>query len=497
MPIKMKYTEKWPDIEPSLYKDNCTSNEVSELFSKMDWMSFSALSLKNKSGTEIFISGSFNDGFSAEYRYKKKCYITKEAPDLNEIQELCSLFADGKRKWKTYLNFEYFQNLDGTTSSEETTKEEIHIKGYYAQNITHGFVGRDYNEIDGILDLTNKAVVFTNRYDYYDAIMLDEIKSFEIGKHLLVNNVLIIYTTHNTYYKFVIKKGLRDDAKKIITKAIKDNKKSENKKKDNEDIAIKDSILHLSESVISISSMIKKYFVISNCSKCDATRFTINEVNPNGTGVQVVCENCDLRNWIKAITQKEDKSISLDLKILNRSFRIFNTIDPSNYYIFVNIAKQFDTFSKKDKALFNPILKKVKEANSLLEIESTDDIEVIETFDLVFDADDFNNEDICKAITDILSNGSKMGVSEIHNRLGTSDIDTLRIQCENLYIKREINRTENFRYYIQNDKNIKNDNKVAPSRSDYTELKELKMMLDEGLITQEDYDKKKNDILDL
>ena len=61
-------------------------------------------------------------------------------------------------------------------------------------------------------------------------------------------------------------------------------------------------------------------------------------------------------------------------------------------------------------------------------------------------------------------------------------------------ILEKINRTKNYRYYIESEDSSSSSIKTS---NNYQELKELKQMLDDELITKEDYDAKKNQLLGL
>ena len=143
----------------------------------------------------------------------------------------------------------------------------------------------------------------------------------------------------------------------------------------------------------------------------------------------------------------------------------------------------------------------MKEAHDLLDIVRNDDgpmeMESIEVFQIYFLSSNFNNTDIKDAILDVLRDGTKMGVNEIHQRIDSSDVETIRMQCESLYIDNSIQRTKNYRYFIGKQPETISKHKKSSSNSDYSELKELKLMLDDGLITKDDYEKKKKEILGL
>ena len=96
----------------------------------------------------------------------------------------------------------------------------------------------------------------------------------------------------------------------------------------------------------------------------------------------------------------------------------------------------------------------------------------------------------------------KMPASDIDAHLKHQDVDEIKELCEEMYHNGEISRTGNYRYFILTEEKKKpkpkNASAAKPEKVDVkAELKKYKEMLDEGLITQEDYDAKKKELLGL
>jgi hypothetical protein len=94
----------------------------------------------------------------------------------------------------------------------------------------------------------------------------------------------------------------------------------------------------------------------------------------------------------------------------------------------------------------------------------------------------------------------KMPASDIDAFLKYQNIDRIKAYCEDMYIEGKINRTSNYRYFILEEES-KQPKKSSASKSEEvdvkSELKKYKEMLDEGIITQEEYDAKRKQILGL
>ncbi len=82
---------------------------------------------------------------------------------------------------------------------------------------------------------------------------------------------------------------------------------------------------------------------------------------------------------------------------------------------------------------------------------------------------------------------------DIKNHDGEKDINYVKNICETLYKEGKIGRTANYRYFFT-------QSKISPKKSSKNidikeELKKLKSLLDEGLITKKQYEVKSNKLL--
>ena len=93
-----------------------------------------------------------------------------------------------------------------------------------------------------------------------------------------------------------------------------------------------------------------------------------------------------------------------------------------------------------------------------------------------------------------------MPASDIDAFLKHQDVDEIKELCEKMYHNGEISRTANYRYFILSEEK-KNPKKASATKSEAVdvekELEKLKGLLDKGLITQEAYDAKMNQLLGL
>ena len=108
---------------------------------------------------------------------------------------------------------------------------------------------------------------------------------------------------------------------------------------------------------------------------------------------------------------------------------------------------------------------------------------------------------MCHAIIDLLkTRGVKMPASDIDAFLKHQNVDEVKVCCEDMYHNGKINRTANYRYFILTEEQEK-PKKVSAPKSETVdvkaELKKYKEMLDDGLISQEQYDAKSNELLGL
>ena len=96
--------------------------------------------------------------------------------------------------------------------------------------------------------------------------------------------------------------------------------------------------------------------------------------------------------------------------------------------------------------------------------------------------------------------GVKMPASDVDAFLKHQNVDEIKEFCEDMYHNGEISRTANYRYFILSEEK-KKPKKTSAAKSEKVdvkaELKKYKEMLDEGLITQEAYDSKMNQLLGL
>ena len=104
-------------------------------------------------------------------------------------------------------------------------------------------------------------------------------------------------------------------------------------------------------------------------------------------------------------------------------------------------------------------------------------------------------------ITNLLKEKNiKMPASDIDAHLKFQNVDEIKEFCEKMYHTGEISRTGNYRYFIITEEK-KKPKKTSTPKSEKVdvkaELKKYKEMLDDGLITQEQYDAKSNRLLGL
>ena len=103
-------------------------------------------------------------------------------------------------------------------------------------------------------------------------------------------------------------------------------------------------------------------------------------------------------------------------------------------------------------------------------------------------------------ITLLKDKNYRMPASDIDAYLKYQDVDKIKALCEKMYHNGEISRTANYRYFILIEEK-KKPKKASISNSEAVdvkvELKKFKELLDEGLITQEAYDAKMNQLLGL
>ncbi len=94
----------------------------------------------------------------------------------------------------------------------------------------------------------------------------------------------------------------------------------------------------------------------------------------------------------------------------------------------------------------------------------------------------------------------KMPVSDINAHLKFKDIDKIKEKCEEMYENDDISFAGNGRYFVLTEGQEKPKKTSAPKSEEVDvekELEKLKGLLDKGLITQEQYDAKSNELLGL
>ena len=92
--------------------------------------------------------------------------------------------------------------------------------------------------------------------------------------------------------------------------------------------------------------------------------------------------------------------------------------------------------------------------------------------------------------------GTKLPASDIDFRLSLNDIDKTKSTLENLYKSGRVGRTSNYRYFTKTSKDRKTQPVIKTSTKDpEKELVKLKNLLDKGLITKDDYNLKKKQLL--
>lgn len=110
-------------------------------------------------------------------------------------------------------------------------------------------------------------------------------------------------------------------------------------------------------------------------------------------------------------------------------------------------------------------------------------------------------ENDSRLIVDLLTErGNKITVSDIDTYLKLKNVDYTKRLCQDLYDKDKINFAGNSRYFVLTEEEEKSTKTSAPKSDEIdikSELKKYKDMLDEGLITQEQYDAKSNKLLGL
>ena len=92
-----------------------------------------------------------------------------------------------------------------------------------------------------------------------------------------------------------------------------------------------------------------------------------------------------------------------------------------------------------------------------------------------------------------------MPASDIDAFLKTQDIDEIKKVCEELYHEAKISRTANYRYFILSYKKKSKPRKTSAPKTDSVadEIKKFADLKDQGILTQEEFDAKKKELLGL
>jgi len=104
--------------------------------------------------------------------------------------------------------------------------------------------------------------------------------------------------------------------------------------------------------------------------------------------------------------------------------------------------------------------------------------------------------------------GEKMPASDIDAFLKHQDVDEIKELCEQMYHNGEISRTANYRYFILSEEKKKpkkaaakksKPRKTSAPKTDSVadEIKKFADLKDQGILTQEEFDAKKKELLGL
>ena len=100
----------------------------------------------------------------------------------------------------------------------------------------------------------------------------------------------------------------------------------------------------------------------------------------------------------------------------------------------------------------------------------------------------------------LVKQNKKITVSDIDAFLKHQNVDEIKELCEEMYQNGEISFAGNGRYFILTEEKEKPKKASAPKSEEVDvekALEKLKALLDKGLITQEQYDAKSNELLGL
>ena len=117
--------------------------------------------------------------------------------------------------------------------------------------------------------------------------------------------------------------------------------------------------------------------------------------------------------------------------------------------------------------------------------------------ELIIKVDELVKSDIKELL---IEKGIKITVCDINAYLKHQDLEEIKKYCEELYNDGEISFAGNGRYFVLTEGQEKPKKTSAPKSEEVDvekELEKYKGLLDKGLITQEEYDAKRKQILGL
>ena len=166
-----------------------------------------------------------------------------------------------------------------------------------------------------------------------------------------------------------------------------------------------------------------------------------------------------------------------------------------------NIGKFFNTYIRVSENQFEKIMKhSVQIKKDSMEKHKIDKKKSAEQQEKNKKAEIEYNKKMENGIINLLKkHGTKMPASDIDAHLKNRDVDQIKEFCENMYFGGKINRTSNYRYFVLSEKKIsqKEKSKVKSGDGIENELVKYKKMVEKGLISDEDYNEKKKQLLGL
>jgi hypothetical protein len=166
-----------------------------------------------------------------------------------------------------------------------------------------------------------------------------------------------------------------------------------------------------------------------------------------------------------------------------------------------NIGKFFNTYIRVSENQFEKIMKhsgQIKKDS--MEKHKIDKKKSAEQQEKNKKAEIEHNKKMENGIINLLKkHGTKMHASDIDAHLKNRDVDQIKEFCEKMYFGGKINRTSNYRYFVLSEKKIsqKEKSKVKSGDGIENELVKYKKMVEKGLISDEDYNEKKKQLLGL